>query len=148
MKHKKIIISFSIIIVLLIATYSIKNFAENDHTYIDTKKYESICTTYIDKYGWTHSNTPVEIEEVVIPSEFNETYKNYNILQKKQNFNLEKYQGKTCIRFTYKITNYKNNANYVNANILIYNGKIIGADISSVRLNGFMHEVSDTRNQI
>lgn len=148
MKHKKILLSAGIISALLLTTYSIKNFATNDQNNIDTQKYASICTTYLDKYGWTHSDTPIEIEKIIIPSEFNSTYNKYNDLQKKQNFNLEKYRGKTCIRLTYKITNYKSYPDCVNANILIYNGKIIGADISSVRLDGFIHEICNTQKQI
>lgn len=148
MKHKKIILSSSIIIALLLTTYSVKNFTKSETSYTDTKKYESTCTTYLDKYGWTHSEAPIEIEKIIIPSEFNDTYKKYNDLQKKQNFNLEKYKGKTCLRLTYKITNYKNCPDCTNANILIYKNKIIGSDISSVKLNGFMHSISETENQI
>ena len=40
MKHKKIIISSSIIITLILATYFVKNFTKSENSYTDTKKYE------------------------------------------------------------------------------------------------------------
>ncbi|MEG0895459.1 MAG: DUF4830 domain-containing protein [Oscillospiraceae bacterium] len=93
---------------------------------------------FIQQFGWKIEFEPLEIVDVTIPKEFNDVYKKYNSLQKKQNFNLEKYKGKTVKRYTYTVTNYKGEE-YVRANLLIYNNTLIGGDISSIKLNGFMH---------
>lgn len=106
---------------------------------------ESISTddkiAFLSKFGWEVDPNPIEIFELIIPFEFNDTYTNYNDMQKQQGFDLSKYKGKCCKRFVYSIKNYPN-SNKVRANILTFDGKIIGGDISSVEINGFMHGFS------
>lgn len=94
---------------------------------------------FLAQFGWTANEEPVEICEVIIPAEFNETYQSYNELQKEQGLDLSKYAGRTCKRWTYEITNYPGQTEGVRANLLILDGKVIGGDISSTKLDGFMH---------
>ena len=49
------------------------------------------------------------------------------------------FRGKTVKRWTYDVTNYPDNRPNVKANILVYDNKIIGGDICSLELDGFMH---------
>ncbi len=82
------------------------------------------------------------VAEVIIPSEFDDTYKAYNEIQKKQGFDLEKYKGSGVKRWTYEIKNYPGYAEdsgCIRANMLVCDGKVIGGDICSVELDGFMH---------
>ena len=43
------------------------------------------------------------------------------------------------MRYTYEITNYPNYEGKVIANILVYRGKVVGGDICSADINGFIH---------
>lgn len=95
--------------------------------------------TFLNAFGWETAQQPVSIEEVVIPEEFGEIYEEYNALQKSQGLDLKKYKGKTVRRYTYEILNYKGEDDKVYANILIYKNRVIGADICSSKLEGFMH---------
>jgi len=95
--------------------------------------------TFLNAFGWEISEQPVSIEEVVIPEEFGEIYEEYNVLQQTQGLNLKKYQGKTVRRYTYEVTNYPGQEEKVYANLLIYKDRVIGADICSAKLEGFMH---------
>lgn len=97
---------------------------------------------FFDSFGWKISDEPVEIKETVIPEEFDETYSEYNELQKKQSFNLEKYKGARVKSWSYEILNYpgyEDKKGHVRGNLLTYNGKIIGGDICSTELDGFIH---------
>ncbi|WMJ23616.1 DUF4830 domain-containing protein [Paludicola sp. MB14-C6] len=94
---------------------------------------------FLKSFGWNVSSEAVEIVEVAIPAEFNDVYNNYNKIQKAQGFDLEKYKGKRVKRFTYEVLNYPTQKEGVRANMLVYNNKIIGGDICSVQLDGFMH---------
>lgn len=94
---------------------------------------------FLKQFGWEVSAEPTEIVEVAIPTEFNDVYENYNNLQKKQGFDLSAYRGKSVKRWTYDVTNYPENRPHVKANLLVYDNKIIGGDICSLELNGFMH---------
>lgn len=71
-----------------------------------------------------------------IPIEFDMVYNNYNELQKEAGYDLAPYMGKKCVMYTYEITNHP--FGKANANIIVYKGEIIGGDISSVNLDGFM----------
>lgn len=62
----------------------------------------------------------------------------YNDLQKSQGFDLEKHKGKTVKRFSFKIENYPDVAEDVFADILFSDGEIIGGDICTRSLDGFM----------
>jgi hypothetical protein len=98
---------------------------------------------FLKQFGWEVEEEPVEICEVIIPDSFNETYEKYNTIQKEQGLDLSKYAGKVCKRWTYEVTNYPDGKTGVRANLLILNDKVIGGDISSVELNGFMHGFVD-----
>lgn len=93
---------------------------------------------FLQSFGWSVSTEPVEIVEVLIPNSFDDVYNNYNLIQKANGFDLSKYKGKTVKRYCYEVINYEGEKN-VHANLLIYNGKIIGGDICSSELDGFMH---------
>ncbi|RPF48107.1 uncharacterized protein DUF4830 [Hydrogenoanaerobacterium saccharovorans] len=94
---------------------------------------------FISQFGWETEKEPEEIAEIVIPEKFDEVYDKYNKLQKSQNFNLEKFKGKRCKRYTYKITNYPECPDFARINILVLEGKVIGGDVCSTELDGFMH---------
>lgn len=55
-----------------------------------------------------------------------------------QGLDLSKYKRKDVTRYTYKITNYPDYDGTVYANILVYRGKVIGGDICSADVNGFV----------
>ena len=94
---------------------------------------------FLKQFGWEVSAEPVEVVEVVVPTEFDQTYEKYNIIQRKQGFDLADYKGKRVKRWTYEIKNYPDGKTGVRANLLVLDGKVIGGDVSSVELNGFMH---------
>lgn len=93
---------------------------------------------FLEQFGWVVDEEPVEVEEVVIPTEFSEVYENYNALQLEQGLDLKKYAGKTCKRWVYQVTNYPRDDQQVLATLLIYDGNVIAGDISSANLDGFM----------
>ena len=95
---------------------------------------------YIGSFGWEASAVPSDVEEIRIPARFDEAYEQYNALQKEQGFDLRKYCAVDCMKYTYRIRNYDgaDPAVPINANLIVANGKIIAADISSAEANGFV----------
>lgn len=65
-------------------------------------------------------------ESIIIPSEFNDIYNEYNELQKPLGLNLEWYKGKNAEKVTYKL---KNSDKYTI--ILVCEGKIAGGHITN-----------------
>lgn len=97
---------------------------------------------FLKQFGWEVREDPLEVSEIIIPMEFNAVYQSYNELQLKQGFDLTDYGGKRVKRWTYAVTNYPNydeTADCIHADILVCEGKVVGGDICSVELNGFMH---------
>lgn len=94
---------------------------------------------YLKTFGWTVEEEACEIVDVAIPTEFNEVYQNYNAIQKEQGFDLKEYRGKLVRRYTYVVKNYPDHPENVRANLLVYNNQIIGGDICSLELDGFLH---------
>jgi hypothetical protein len=93
---------------------------------------------FLKGLGWQVGNEPIEVAEITIPQTFNTVYNNYNNIQKAQGYDLSQYRGVRAKRWTYNITNYPGEKEGVRANLLIYNDKLIGGDVSSVAINGFM----------
>ncbi len=83
--------------------------------------------------------TPAEVVDVTIPERFNAVYERYNNLLKEGGYDLTPYKGKKCKRYTYLIP-----SENARANILVYNGKIIGGDISSITIDGIMLPITKT----
>lgn len=98
---------------------------------------------FLSQFGWEVEPEPCELSTVTIPQMFNKTYSRYNKIQLEQGLNLLDYAGCECKRVSYRVTNYPDPEQQVNANLLIYNGCVIGGDISSVQLDGFMHGFCD-----
>lgn len=94
---------------------------------------------FLESFGWQVEPEADEVVEVQIPKEFDDVFTNYNAIQKTQGYNLEKYAGKRCKRYTYVVTNYPGQTDNVRANILVYKDKVIGGDVCSLELGGFMH---------
>ena len=94
---------------------------------------------YLESYGWQVTPEPVLVEEMLIPETFDETYTEYLALQQSQGFNLSEYCGKRVRRCTYEITNYPTGETGVQISILIYKNKVIGGEVLSPQLNGFLH---------
>ena len=51
---------------------------------------------------------------------------------------LSRYKRKDVMRYTYQVENYPDYQGVVYANILVYKNKIIGGDICSADVNGFV----------
>ena len=106
---------------------------------------------FLKQFGWEVNPEAVETVEVVIPKDFDAVYKKYNDVQKAQSLNLEKYKNKAVKRYTYALTSYdcadcecQNCGDdckdcTVYANLLVYKNQVVGGDICSAELNGFMH---------
>lgn len=94
---------------------------------------------FLEYFGWEVASEPTEVAEMTIPETFDDVYQNYNALQKEQGMDLEEYKGKTVQRYVYSVINYPDGQNNVYAHLLVCEQVIIGGDISSTELDGFMH---------
>lgn len=97
---------------------------------------------FLSQFGWKISEDPVEVSEVIIPEDFDAGYAEYAEMNKAQGLDLEPYKGMRAKRWTYDILNYpglENKSGIVQANLLIFDGRVIGGDICSLEQGGFMN---------
>lgn len=97
-------------------------------------------TEFIESFGWVSAKVPDKIEEIRIPVEFDEAFEDYNDLQRKQGFDLRKYRAYIAKKYTYSISNFEGAETGVPicANLIVIDGIIVGADISSAKADGFV----------
>ena len=100
--------------------------------------------SFVSQFGWEVEEDPIEIKEIIIPTEFDDTYNAYNQIQKEQGFDLTEYAGERAKRWTYIVKNYEGyeNKECIHINILVHDEIVIGGDVCSVELEGFMHGFS------
>ena len=94
---------------------------------------------YLSAYGWQVTEEPVSTQELLIPEEMDDSYSEYLSLQAKQGFDLEKYAGKRVKRYTYEVLNYPTGETGVQANLLIRKNTVVGGEVLSPQLDGFLH---------
>ncbi len=95
---------------------------------------------YINNLGYTVKTEPDSVTEIMIPEEFDDVYSNYNELQKQAMSDLTPYKGCKVKKWSYTVTNYPDyqNKDCIKINLLTYNNRIIGGDVCSVEIGGFM----------
>lgn len=106
--------------------------------------YEKVKTTddainFLSQFGWQVDAEPIEIKTVTIPAEFDKVFAAYNELQKAQGLNLNKYKNKNVTRYTFSVTNYPGYDGTVYANVLVYRNRVVGGDLCSADVSGFVH---------
>lgn len=93
----------------------------------------------LQQLGWEVVMEEDEILDVLIPKDMDQTMLQYNEIQTEQGCDLTKYAGKKCKRYTYIVNNYPSGEEDIRVNLIVYKGKVIGGDVCSARLDGFMH---------
>ena len=93
---------------------------------------------FLSDMGWEVDPASETDSSVLIPREFSDVYARYNELQKQQGYDLEQFCGMTLELYTYVVTNYSTDGTVIAA-LYLYDGQVVGGDIHSTELNGFMH---------
>ena len=146
-KHIKICLAILFVVVTIISltflSLDSKETAKTNDIFLKANTPEERLK-FISQYGWDVDTEPVEVREVIIPTEFDDTYKSYNEIQLAQGFDLSQHMGERAKRWSYTVKNYKGyeNKKCILANILTIDGVVVGGDVCSVELDGFMHGFS------
>ena len=99
---------------------------------------------FLEKQGWTVKGEAVDEVTFTLPETFDRVMQGYNEIQKSQGLDLTRYRKKKVTRYTYEVTNYPDYEGTVYANLLVYRGKIIAADLSSADPLGFVSGIGKT----
>lgn len=94
----------------------------------------------LSDYGWEVAPSPT-CEWVTLPDPFPPSYEEYLRLQSACGFSLGDHAGETVLRCTYPVLNYPGWDNGVYADLLVLEGTVIGGDIRSAQLDGFLQSL-------
>ena len=92
---------------------------------------------YLQALGWEADPATETTQEIVIPRVFNGVFGDYNALQKQQGFDLSRYAGCEVKLYTYKVLD-SNLGDNVLASLYVSDGRVVGGDVHSTALDGFM----------
>lgn len=121
-----------------VTSQTVAGMGQEGYSY-DKIKSEADAAAFLSQFGWTVEATPVEVKEVTLPAEFDKIFSAYNELQREQGLNLAKYKGKEVTRYTFSVTNYPGYEGTVYANVLVRRNRVVGGDICSADVSGFVH---------
>jgi hypothetical protein len=93
---------------------------------------------FLSQFGWEVDAATAKTVQVTMPSEFDKVFTGYNELQKRQGLDLSKYRNREVTRYTFTVTNYKGYEGTVLANVLVYHNRVIGGDVCSADVTGFV----------
>ncbi len=98
---------------------------------------------FLATYGWSVNAEPKESQKFKIPEKLDKkVFTRYNELQQAQGFDLTNFSGKDVMRYVYTILNYPGATEPVYASVLVYDGHIIGGDITNSAADGAIHGFS------
>lgn len=104
---------------------------------------ERVSTTgervaFLKDCGWEVDPASETEQTIHIPERFGEVFERYNELQRQQGWDLSELRGKDCTLYTYAVTNGPEEDAPVLANLYVYRDRVVGGDVHSTRLDGFM----------
>ena len=94
---------------------------------------------FLKQFGWEVEAQPIKEQQVTIPKDFDKVFAAYNEIQRKQGLDLSSFRKKTVMRYTYAVKNYPDYEGEVYINVLVYRNTVIGGDVCSADVNGFVH---------
>ena len=126
------VVSVAVAIVCIISMISVQNSLPDTATCDELGCYSLKCDkddeqcAFLEQFGLSPvKNT--DSCEVTVPTDFNDSYEEYNELQKEIGLDLEKFKGKSVQKVTYELKNCKTKF----AVLLIYKGKVIGGHLTN-----------------
>ena len=97
---------------------------------------------YLSQCGWEADPDSCIVQEVMIPSDFDDTYQRYVQLQSQQGFDLEKYRGKRVKLVTYTVLDPPDGTE-LEANLLLSKNRVIAGDITNLADGGTAYGLMD-----
>ena len=93
---------------------------------------------FFGQFGIAIEEPPVVVKEVTIPITFDAVYERYNDeIQRPAGYDLRRYAGRTVTLYACRVVDHPSGED-VTANLLVLDGRVIGGDLCSSRLDGFM----------
>lgn len=97
------------------------------------------CLDCLHGFGWEVVSTPVNSEVFELKDSVSQSYL---ALQLEAGFDLGDDLGQMVTRYTFEVVNYPTGETGVLADVLLREGQVIGGDIRTSDLDGFLHSLN------
>lgn len=98
----------------------------------------TLCLDCLHRFGWEVDSLPVETETFLLSQQPGDSYL---ALQQAAGFDLRDDVGHEITRYTFTVTNYPTGERGILADIFLREGQVVGGDIRTSGINGFMHSL-------
>ena len=105
---------------------------------VSNAKTDAERIAFIKSLGFAPLNVSPSSKSTQIPDVFSAVYENYNELQLLAGYDLRDFKGCEVTIFSYFIETPDGYSGDTVFNIIVYNNRVIGGDVSSRELGGFM----------
>ena len=102
---------------------------------------------YLNALGWEIDPDTESFRTVLIPDQLEGIMAQYNKIQIKQGFDLNRHLGESCMQYCYELTNYPGGEGKVVVSLYIQDGELIAAGIHSTAVNGFMQGLLENASE-
>ena len=138
--RKKILTLLLVCALILLLLFTAKSvFVQDDTPDLNTIEGRE---AYLKSLGWDIDRDSESFRPVVVPQKLEGIMAQYNKIQLKQGFDLNKHLGESCRQYCYDVTNYPGGTGKVIVSLYLQNGEVIAGDVHSTAVNGFMHGLS------
>ena len=96
---------------------------------------------YLASYGWEIAPESEQERTVLLPRSFEGAPGEYARMQTSQGYDFASYAGLECRQFTYELKAYGGGSGTVYAVLYVKGTRVIGGDIHSAEIDGFMHGI-------
>ena len=94
---------------------------------------------YLKSLGWDIDRDSESFRSVLVPKKLEGIMAQYNKIQQRQGYDLNKHLGESCRQYCYDVTNYPGSEGKVIVSLYIQDRNVIAGDVHSTAVNGFMH---------
>ena len=134
---RKIVLALAVTLVALTAVLVAAHVSSHSMSGLPAGETNEERLSFLASWGWQAEEEPLEMREVLIPAEFDDVYLRYNEVQIAQGMDLRPFAGRTCSQWVYRVTNHPSGQE-VRASLLVLDGHIVGGDLSTAELGGFL----------
>lgn len=110
-----------------------------------TIRNERSGAAYLSALGWDVEVPALSHDTVLIPRVFSSVFEDYNTLQKRQGFDLSRFCGQEVELYTYRVDSDDYPDDEVVASLYVSGGAVVGGDVHSTALDGFMVGIKPER---
>ena len=147
-KKKIVIIGVAVVVVLIAAVFAIMMLLSGKQTtaVIDSKEYSVVVTSDEQAQEFVVEEL-YSLQEAYVPEKFNDTYEDYNELQKLQGLDLSEYKSEKCKLYIYKLTDFKIDGKVSYMSILVCDDRVIGGHISTMIKDDVMYTFDGEKHE-